>query len=284
METQTLCQALGIDRVKRGPKARYPDSYIISLMVIRYLLGMNSERSFLRHLRDNHAHIFPQLPEQSWFNRKCRRLSGTCRDIQQQLAMAHLQDNVRVIDSTPVPAVRRCRGAHSPCFPRGTQTNYGYCASKKEYYFGVKLSLMMTPTGTITHVGIHVANVADITAAKDMLAGTDTSSLTLVGDKGYYDGELRTTLKNRKGRLVVPDKKRHHCFNTREDKRLLKKRSIVETVYAQLKGHLRIEETLARSYEGLCARLHGAMLAFTVAQYVNRKSGRPLLAVKSVLV
>lgn len=284
IEIQTLCQAFHIDQVKSGPKPQYPDSYIISLMIIRFLLGMNSERSFLRHLNDNHAHIFPQLPEQSWFNRKCRRLQRTSQKIQQQLVMAHLQDNLRIIDSTPVPVVKRYRGHSSPCFPRGKQTNYGYCASKKEYYYGVKLSLVMTPLGVITNVGIHPANTADINAAKDVLCDMDTGHLTLIGDKGYYDGELRATLQNQHGRLVVPDKKRHHVFNTKRDKQLLRLRSIVETVNSQLKAHMRIEQTLARSYEGVVTRLEGAILAFTFAQYYNRKTKRPLLAVKSVLV
>ena len=284
IETQSLCQSLGVDRVKRGPKPQYKDSFIISLVIIRYLLGMNSERSFLRHIRDNHAHIFPQLPEQSWFNRKCRRLRHVAKQIQQQLVMSHLQDNLRIIDSTPIPVVKRYRGAYSACFPRGKQTNYGYCASKREYYYGVKLSLIITLEGVITAVGIHAGNAHDLTALKDMLREIDISNMTLVGDKGYYDGELRTYFNNRAGRLVVPDKKRHHPFTTKEDRQLLRKRSIVETVNSQLKDHMRIEQTLARSYEGLLTRLGGAILAFTFAQYYNRVHQRPLLAVKSVLV
>ena len=142
----------------------------------------------------------------------------------------------------------------------------------------------MTPSGVVTDVGIHAANTADINAARSVLSEIDTTNLILIGDKGYYDGELRTHLDHRGGRLVVPDKKRHHRFNTAEDKRLLKQRFIVETVNAQLKDHMRVEETLARSYQGVLARLWGALLAFTFAQYLNQKTGRPLLAVKSVLV
>ncbi len=284
IEVQALCQALKIDRVKSGPRPQYPDSFIISLVIIRYLLGMNSERSFLRYLINNHSTIFTQLPEQSWFNRKCRKLMGVTQVVQKQLVMSHLQDTLRIIDSTPVPVVKRYRGAGSMCFPRGKQTNYGYCASKQEYYYGVKLSLVMTEEGVITDLGIHTANTADINVAKSVLATMNVTNLTLIGDKGYYDGELRTHLDNRSGHLVVPDKKRHHIFNTQEDIRLLKKRFIVETVNSQLKDHLRIEETLARSYQGLLTRLWGAVLAFTFTQYLNRKIGRPLLAVKSVLI
>lgn len=284
IEVQTLCHSLGIDRVKQGPKPQYPDSYVISLVIIRLLLGMNSERSFLRHLKNNHEHIFPKLPEQSWFNRKARKLQPVYQSIQQQLAMSHLQDNVRIIDSTPVPVLKPYRGNHSPRFARGNKTNYGYCASKQEYYFGVKLSLICTPEGVITDIGIHSANTHDLTALKDMIEDIDLADTTLIGDKGYYDGELRTHLDNRAGRLVVPDKKRHTPFNIKEDKQLLRQRSIVETVNGQLKDHMQLERTLARSYAELVSRIWSIILAFTFAQFFNRKMERPLLAVKSVLV
>jgi hypothetical protein len=284
IEVESLCQALQVNQIKCGPKPKYQDSYIISLIIIRYLLGMNSERSFLRYLTKNHSTIFTRLPEQSWFNRKCRKLTPVSIQIQQQLVMAHLQDNLRIIDSTPVPVLKPYRGHDSRCFPRGKQTNYGYCASKKEYYYGVKLSLIMTPAGVITDFGIHAANTADINAAKAIVAMMEVTKLSLIGDKGYYDGEFRTHFENRQGRLVVPDKKRHQKFNTALDRELLRKRSIVETVNSQLKDHLRIEETLARSYGGLVSRLAGAILAFAFAQYFNEKTGRPRLAVKSVLI
>jgi hypothetical protein len=193
-------------------------------------------------------------------------------------------DTLRIVDSTPIPVVKIYRSYNSPCFPKGKQTAYGYCASKKEYYYGVNLSLIITPNGTITDFGIHAANVHDLNACKDILKDIDMHGKTLLGDKGYYDGELRITLSNNESHLVVPDKKRHHIFNSQEDRRLLMKRSLVETVIEQLKSHMKIHETLAQSYQGLVTRLTAAILAFTFAQYFNRKTGRPLLAVKSVLV
>jgi IS5 family transposase len=163
--------------------------------------------------------VFITLPERSWFNRKCRNLQPTATKLQQVFA-AELSDvEFKIVDSTPVPVLKPYKGNNSPCFPRGKKTNYGYCASKKEYYYGAKLSLIMTPEGVITEVGIHAANTADINALRDMLSGMDITKLKLIGDKGYYDGELRATLKHQKGRLVVPDKKRHHRFkrnDTRE--------------------------------------------------------------------
>lgn len=245
---------------------------------------MNSETSFLRHLRNNYQTTFTRLPEQSWFNRKSKRLQSVCESLQQQLVLACLQSPIRIVDSTPVAVVRRYRGGYTTCFPRGNNTNFGYCASKGEYYYGVKLSLFITLDGVITNLGIHPANRHDLLAAKDVLKDMDVTNLCLVGDKGYYDGELRATLAAQGGHLCVPDKKRHTQFATAEDRRLLAKRSLIETVNEQLKSHMKIHETLARSYEGLVSRLWSAVLAFTFAQYLNRKTGRPLLAVKSLLV
>jgi len=284
MEIQTVCKAYNIDRDKCGPKPQYPDSFIISLIIIKNLLGMNSETSFLRHLRNNYQATFTKLPEQSWFNRKSKRLQSVCESLQRELVLSHLQEQVRIVDSTPIPVVRRYRGGYSTCFPCGSQTNFGYCASKKEYYFGVKLSLFITTEGIITNLGIHPANRHDLVAAKDVLQDMDTRKLCLIGDKGYYDGELRATLAADSGHLCVPDKKRHTKFMTKQDQSLLAKRSLIETVNEQLKSHMKIHETLARSYTGLVSRIWSAILAFTFAQYLNRKQGRSLLAVKSVLV
>jgi hypothetical protein len=283
MEIQTVCKAYNIDKPKCGPKAVYPDSFIISL-IIKNLLGMNSESSFLRHLKNNYQTTFTKLPEQSWFNRKSKRLQSACMALQQELVFSHLQDRVRIVDSTPIPVVKLYRGGYTPCFKRGAETNFGYCASKKEYYYGVKLSLFITLEGVITNIGVHPANRHDLVAAKAVLQDMDITNLWLVGDKGYYDGELRATLNAHGGHLSVPDKKRHTHFMTPEDRQLLAKRSLIETVNEQLKAHMKIHETLAQSYTGLVSRLWSAILAFTFAQYLNRKTGRSLLAVKSLLV
>lgn len=284
IEIQTVCKAYNIDKPKCGPRPVYPDSFIISLIIIKNLLGMNSESSFLRHLRNNYQTTFTQLPEQSWFNRKSKRLNSVCIQLQQQLALSYLHNSVRIVDSTPIPVVKLYRGGYTPCFKRGMETNFGYCASKREYYYGVKLSLFITLEGVITDIGIHPANRHDLVAAKDVLKDMDITNLWLIGDKGYYDGELRASLKAVHGHLSVPDKARHTKFLTEQDKPLLAKRSLIETVNEQLKAHMKIHETLAQSYKGLVSRLWSAILAFTFAQYLNRKQGRSLLAVKSLLV
>ena len=97
-----------------------------------------------------------------------------------------------------------------------------------------------------------------------MVGDIDLTNTTLIGDKGYYDGELRTHMDNRDGQLIVLDKKRHTKFNTQEDTQLLRQRSIVETVNAQLKNHPQLERTLALS----STWLYCAYLKYRLSVYV----------------
>ena len=71
--------------------------------------------------------------------------------------------------------------------------------------------------------------------------------------------------------------------NTKWEKRLLKFRKIIETVFSQLKDHMLIERTLAKSYLGLETMIAGIILAHTVAIVYNQTYHRPLLAIKSIL-
>lgn len=78
---------------------------------------MNSESSFLRYLEKHHGTVLVRIPEQSWFNRKCRKLQAVCAQLQQSLAR-HLADvEIKIVDSTPVPVLKPYRGNSSPCFP-----------------------------------------------------------------------------------------------------------------------------------------------------------------------
>ena len=174
---------------------------------------------------------------------------------------------IEIVDTTPVPVVKLHRAWSCKSFKRKTEVNFGYCASKKEYYYGQKLSLFVTEQGIPTGYELSVANRHDLPALKALLPdyGERLRRKTLIADKGYYDGELRIELKERFGaRLVVPDKRRHHQWNTEDDRRLLKKRSIIETVNEQIQDHMKINRTRAKSTAGLLARVQSISLRLSL--------------------
>lgn len=285
-----LCKEARVDkRIRPGPKAEYPDSFIITLLILKNLFGFSSESSFLRYFKKHHGDIFIRLPERSWFNRKAKKLILPQIEIHELLLQKLGVDEIklRIVDSTPLPVVKLHRAGKCVSFERKTEVNYGYCASKKMYYYGKKLTLLVTPNGIPTSHVLTPANVHDLKALKNNLEKitADIEEKTLIADKGYYDGDLETTLEREyHTELVVPEKKRHRKKNTTEEKRLLKKRSIVETINNQLQDHMNIDETRAKSNDGLVSRIQASILSFTFGIYFNKSLGRPMLALKSILI
>lgn len=287
---QILCKEARVDkRIRPGPQAEYPESFIITLLILKNLFGFSSESSFLRYLENHHRNIFARLPERSWFNRKAKKLVSMQNEIH-ELLLQKLGTNrvkLRIVDTTPLPVVKLHRAGRCVSFERKTEVNYGYCASKKMYYYGKKLTLLVTPNGIPTSHLLTPANMHDLKALKNNLTKIveDIEEKILIADKGYYDGDLETTLEREyHTHLVVPEKKRHQKKNTEEEKRLLKKRSIVETINNQLQDHMNIDETRAKSNEGLLSRIQASILSFTFGIYFNTLFGRPLLSLKSILI
>jgi hypothetical protein len=287
---ENLCKEASIDgRTRPGPEALHPPSKIIVILILKNLFAFSSERSFLRYLAGHHPGLFSRLPEHSWFNRKARKLLQEQREIHVLLLSKLRADRIeiRIVDTTPIPVVRIYRSKKCKSFKPKVEASCGYCASKKMYYYGQKLTLFVTPDGIPTDHLLTLANIHDVRVLKENLEkiAPILKRKKLVADKGYYDGELETTLLNRyEATLVVPEKKRHQKKNTLEEKSLLRKRSIIETVNNQLQDQMNIDETRAKTLRGLQARIQSSILSFTFGIYFNRSFGRPSLALKSILV
>lgn len=284
-----LCKSAQVDKCARpGPKSRYPNSLFITINLLRYLFGINSESAFLRYLMKHHADKLPEIPEQSWFNRKTKHLTTLIDKIYQlllkRLGVAEIE--IRIVDATGVPVVKLHRARRCRSFERRTEVGYGYCAAKHEYYYGEKMTLLLTPQGIPAGHALAPANHHDVRAFKAQLPRLAPYMMrkVIVGDKGYYDGELDTEVIDRyQGLMVTPEKKRHQKRNSWWKRQLLKLRKIVETVIGQLQDHMRLDDTRAKSQRGLETRVQSLIVSFTFGIYWNALHGRELLAIKSVL-
>lgn len=284
-----LCNEAGVDKeVRTGPEALYPNILFITLNILKDLFGFNSESGFLRYAGKHHHDFFPHIPKQSWFNRKSKKLKSTVRDVHTLLLQklyAH-RIEIRIVDTTGVPVVKLHRAHYCKGFEQKTEANYGYCAAKKSYYYGEKLTLLTTPNGIPTSYVLTPANVHDVRALKENLSDVahDIEKKIVIGDLGYYDGALETELKEvYASKLITPEKKRHQKRNTTRDKKLLKLRSGIERINEQLQDHMHIDETRARSQTGLEARIQSIITSFTFGIYFNMLCGRNILSLKSLV-
>lgn len=72
-------------------------------------------------------------------------------------------------------------------------TSYGYCASKKESYFGLKLHALVTVDGFISDFFLTPAGIDYRTAIFELTE--NKQSIKIIADKGYNDNTLKNQLE-----------------------------------------------------------------------------------------
>lgn len=119
--------------------------------------------------------------------------------------------------------------------------------SKSTYgwFFGFKLHLVINEIGEIQALTLTKGNVDD---RKPLPTLTKRLTGLLFGDKGYIKKELFEKLFDRGLKLVTKVKKgMKNALISLKEKILLRKRSIIETVFDSLKNKFEIEHTRHRS-------------------------------------
>lgn len=266
---------------KRGPHYRYSDSKILKMIAIKYLSGTESDRSLIRMLKDGLAKgLFRKIPDQSQFNRRSKELAHCLVKFQKYLTNKLETDSnpIRILDSTPIPVVSYLRSNRSSSFP---EASYGYCAAKQDKYFGFKLHMAVTPSGIPTNFDLTAANIPDGKMTKELIELYEF--LIAIGDKGYLDKEKQQELERQNKKLITPYRKNQNKRNSEFERRLLKLRRRIETVFSQFKEQMHLNKTRAKSLIGLVSRVLGIITSFTLGIYINSLRGNKLLRIKGLL-
>lgn len=86
-----------------GPRPAGTDAELLTIALLRHLLGRRSEAAFLEEVRRGWRHCFPRLPSRSEFNRRVRWLWGAFEALRERL-LAHLpQDTWQQVDTAALP-------------------------------------------------------------------------------------------------------------------------------------------------------------------------------------
>lgn len=163
------------------------------------------------------------------------------------LAQVKKQTLTFLVDTFPVPVCRNIR--ISRCKIYRDEVYRGYTASKKEYFFGIKVCLVVTESGCPVELVFAPGSTADI----EMLRSAPLDlpeNCALIGDKGFLDTSLEADLKADAGiHLLVPRRKN---MKTQLDDLVQwvagSLRKQVETTFSQL------AERLARSIHAVTPR------------------------------
>ena len=179
-------------------------------------------------------------------------------------------DPIHLVDGCPMPVCVLARASQCRCFPE--TADFGYCAAKKQYYYGLHGHLMITFDGVITAWTVTPAVGDEREALWDLAEGVRG---LVIGDKGYLGAFLQAELATVGIDLQTPW--RANMKDPRPPKvvqQLARTRRLVETVIGQLTEQFHFEKIRARDQWHLTSRIARKILAHTLGIFMNRLLGR----------
>jgi len=267
-------------RPRVGIAPKITDAELLTLAVMQALLGYTSETGWLRYARAHLAGMFPNLPGQSGYNKRLRKLADTITWLVSALAAqtSIVDDDVWVADSTPVECARsRETVARSDL---AGWAGYVYCASHSRFFWGLRLHLVCTLHGLPLGWALADAKADErevfnhIVANTPALARSRPHRQVVLADKNYYGRLFEADLNASGIDLLRPTR---NGEQSRPGQRFLKPlRQVIESVNDTFKGQLDLERHGGKTPVGVCARIAQRVLALVAVIWHNDRLGPPV--------
>jgi DDE family transposase len=254
-----------------GPIGKVTDEEIVALAVAQAITGAVSDRRFLGTIDRLLPGFFPDLPDQAQYNRRLRRLTPWITTVQLMLAELVAEGRVRLADGTLIACAN-----YPGCASRSEfagHAAYGYCPSKSQFVWGMRLVLLADPKGVPVGYDLVGPKTGQERDAVLELAAAHAGS-TLFADGGFWGREYLASTQLIDIQLITPAK---HNVSQRPAAEIAKARIrlVIESVFATLKRQMGLQDHQAKSLPGLVARIAQRLLALTLGIYLNTLLGRP---------
>ena len=257
-----------------GPEGKVSDPELVALAVAQAATGLCSDRQFLGTVGRLLPGYFPALPDQSQYNRRLRRLTPWITTVQLMVAELIAEGQVRLVDGTLIACAN-----YPGCAGRSefaVHASYGYCPSKSEFVWGMRLVLISDRKGVPVGYDLVGPKTGQERDSALELAAAHSGS-TLYADKGFWGREYDTSMDLIDIELICPER---HRLGQRPPAEIAKARIrlVIESVFSNLKRQMRMEDHLAKTLPGLIQRIAQRLLALTLGIYLNLLLGRPARA------
>ena len=133
--------------------------------------------------------------------------------------------------------------------------------SSTGWFYGFKLHLVINHLGEIINLKLTSGNVHDVAVLESL---TQELKGVLLGDKGYLSKAKAETLAARGLKILTPSRRnmKNKPIHTEEEKQLLCKRGLIETVNDQLKNLQQLEHSRHRSINNFMVNIMAAVVAY----------------------
>jgi hypothetical protein len=285
--TTVFCTADDLlPRQARNARRSLTDSEVVTLLVAQSMMGITSDRRFIRVARKQLIGLFPGLVGQSRLHKRRAKLTDALELVMARLAREcpGYWDDVVVIDSTPVETARsretvKRAGDSTLGDAIADAAAYGYCPSHSRWFFGMRMHGVFGLDGTPRAVRLVGADRPERDVALEMLPGALRGGEIVIGDKNYAGRDFAAHIEQMGALLLRPPRK----DEPHTQPRLSMLRQRIESIFWTCKDLLSLERHGARTLHNLRARIVQRLLALTASIYLNHWLGRPPRALSDLV-
>ena len=256
-------------------RRKLTDAKIVTLCVAQVLMGVPSDRRFLRAAKRQLGHLFPLLPSQDAFHKRRARLAETLEWLIGVFAEQSpgASDDLVLLDSTPVECGRSLDTARRPQL--ADICGYGYSKSHSRWFWGMRLHLACAPDGTPRAAALVGADRPERETALKLLPQALRGGETIVCDKGHAGKDFATKVAALGATIARPARRTEPANPIH----LAPIRQRIESVFFTCKDLLNLERHGARTPKNLYARIATRLLALAACITLNHKLSRPPRAI-----
>jgi hypothetical protein len=251
------------------------DAEIVTLCVAQAIMGIPSDRRFLKVARKQLSELFPVIPSQPTYFKRRRRLAGQLEWLMGVFASQSpgFKDDLLLIDSTPVECARSRETVKRSAL--ADAADYGWCASHSRFFWGFRLHALFALDGTPRALTLVSPKRDDREVGLTLLERcVRAGGETVVGDKNYAGRDFAQAVSDLDATIVRPRRKDEPGTGPH----LAPIRQRIESIFWTCKDLLTLERHGARTLEGLKERVLQRFLALAACVTLNHQLGRPTRA------
>ena len=248
------------------------DAEVVTLCVAQAIMGIPSDRRFLKVARKRLAHLFPSIPSQPAYFKRRRRLADQLEWLMAMFASQSpgYRDDLLLIDSTPVECARSRETVQRSAL--ADAADYGWCASQHRFFWGFRLHALFALDGTPRALTLVSPRLDDREVGLTLLQRCDLAGgETVIGDKNYAGRDFARAVSALDATIVRPRRR----DEPGQGPHLAPIRQRIESIFWTCKDLLTLERHGARTLNGLRERILQRFLTLAACITLNHQLGRP---------
>ena len=251
-----------LEPVKYKPKMSPAEVITVAIVAARHF-GNNLECALLVMAETGYIPKHRALSV-SRFNRQLHKQADFLAFCLQTLMELSIEGDAFIIDSIPAPVCKRVRARR--CRKVRGAIYCGYCAAKKEKFFGFRLHLICSPEGLPCAFTMLPAALHDLTPIYELTVDLPDGAC-VYGDKAFNSGDDEAVLALDGLRLIPVRRKNMTPNHWVDDMNLAYYRHGIETANSQLES-MGIQRLRARTNTGFEIKVHCSLMALYHTQAI----------------